>query len=72
MNMQFRQRFSRAKPFRLKTGQKKPDFVWLFLFLKKSQKYSQIARISKSGFKKAKLATVVDPTGQGSTHILGM
>ena len=48
MNMQLRQGFARAKPIRLKISQKKPDFSGIF-FPKK-------ARISKSGFKKSKLA----------------
>jgi len=38
--------------------EKKPDFVWLFLISKKSQRCSKKARISKSAFKKAKLATL--------------
>jgi len=37
--------------------EKKPDFVRLFLISKKSQRCSKKARISKSGFKKTKLAT---------------
>jgi len=43
----------RSKPFRLKKSQKKTGFVWgFFCFPKK-------ARISKSGLKKAKLATLL-------------
>jgi len=37
MNMQLRQCFSRAKPFRLKKSQILPDFVWLFLISKKAK-----------------------------------
>jgi len=37
MNMQLRQCFSRAKPFRLKKSQEKPDFVWLFSEIKKAK-----------------------------------
>jgi len=51
--------FSRAKSFQLKKGQKKPDFVCFFFIFKKSQKFSKRARILKSGFKKAKLATLL-------------
>jgi len=39
--------------------EKKSDFVWLFLISKKSQRCSKNARIFKSGFEKAKLATLV-------------
>jgi len=49
MNMQLRQGFVRPKPIRLKISQKKPDFLDFFI--------SKKARISKSGFKKSKLAT---------------
>jgi len=38
--------------------EKKNDFVWLFWFPKKSRRRSKNARISKSGLKKAKLATL--------------
>jgi len=61
MNMQLRQCFARAKPIRLKMSQKnpeKPDFSGFFIS-KKSQRCSKKARISKSGFRKAKLATLL-------------
>jgi len=35
MNMRLRQRFARAKLFRVK--KKPPDFVWLILIFKKSE-----------------------------------
>jgi len=57
MNMQLTQRFARAKLIRLKISQKKPDFP-TFLFPKKP-KVSKKVRISKYGFKKAKLATLL-------------
>jgi len=45
-------------------AKKWPDFVWIFLISKNSQKCSKKpARITKSGFKKAKLATL----DQGTT-----
>jgi len=40
--------------------EKKSDFVWLFLISIKSQRRSKNARISKSGFKKAKLAPLLE------------
>jgi len=58
MNMQLRQCFARAKPIRLKIRQKKPDFSDIFISIK-SQRCSKKARISKSGFKKTKLATLL-------------
>jgi len=58
MNMQPRQCFARAKPTRLKISQKKPDFSDFFIS-KKSQGVQKKARISKFGFKKAKLATLL-------------
>jgi len=58
INMQLTQCFARAKPIRLKTSQKKPDFSGIFYF-QKSQRSSKNARISKSGFKKSKLATLL-------------
>jgi len=58
MNMQLRQCFARAKLIRLKISQKKPDFSG-FSYFQKSQRCSKKARISKSGFKKAKLATLL-------------
>jgi len=36
----------------------KPDFVWLFFISEKSQGVEKKVRISKSGFKKAILATL--------------
>ena len=59
INMQLRQCFSRAKPFQLKTSQNEPDFVRLFFSSKKARGVQKKAsRIWKSGFKKAKLATL--------------
>jgi len=52
MNMHLRQCFSRAKPFRLKKIQKKPDFVWLFLISKKSQRCSKIPEFQNLASKK--------------------
>jgi len=52
MSMQLGQCFSRAKPFRMKKSQK-------FFDLQKKPKVFKKARISKSGFKKAKLATLL-------------
>jgi len=57
MNMQLRQCFDRAKPFRLRKARKNQIFFWLFLFPIKAKGVKK-ARISKSGFKKAKLATL--------------
>jgi len=57
MNMQLRQCFARAKPIRLKISKKNTDFSGFFIS-KKSQKCSKKSRISKSGFKKAKLVTL--------------
>jgi len=48
--------------------EKKPDFVWLFLISKKSQRCSKKARISKSGFKNAKLATLVTGVGADTSR----
>jgi len=57
--MQLRQCFSWAKPFQLKTSQNEPDFVRLFFSSKKARGVQKKAsRIWKSGFKKAKLATL--------------
>jgi len=72
MNTQLRQCFSRAKSCRPKKSQKKPDFVWLFLICKKSQRCSKKSRISKSGFKKAKLATLFNSLVQQNAchHII--
>ena len=67
MDMQLRQCVSRSKPFRLKKSQKKSDFVWLFFISKKSQRCSKKARISKYGFKKAKLATLNPSINDPST-----
>jgi len=53
MNMQFRQCFAGAKPFRLKKSQK----IFKKRFSKKAKCVNK-ARILKSGFKKAKLATL--------------
>jgi len=58
MDMQLRQCFARAKPIRLKISRKKPDFS-VFLISIKSQRCSKSAIISKSGFKKAYLATLL-------------
>ena len=58
MNMQLRQCFARAKPIRVKISQKKPDFSDIFIS-KQSQRCSKKSRTSKSGFKKAKLATLL-------------
>jgi len=67
--------FSRAKLFRLKKARfclkKKPDFVRFcltFLISEKSQRCSKNARISKSGFKKDKLATLVTTAELGHMH----
>jgi len=57
--MQLRQCFSRAKPFRLKKKTEKARFFLTFFDFQKSQKRSKKVRISKSGFKKAKLATLL-------------
>jgi len=54
MNMQLWQCFSRAKLFRLK----KARFCLAFFDFQKNPKAFKNARISKSGFKKAKLATL--------------
>jgi len=51
--------FCQSKTFCFPT-EKKPDFVRLFLISKKSQSCLKKARISKSGFKKAKLSTLLD------------
>jgi len=56
MNMPLRQCFARAKLIRLKISLKKSDYSGFFYF-QKSQMCSKKVRISKSGFKKAKLAT---------------
>jgi len=40
--------------------EKKQDLVWLFFDFQKKRKVLKKARISKSGFKKVKLATLVD------------
>jgi len=58
MNMQLRQCFARAKPIRLKISQKKADFSDI-LISKKAKGVQKKARISKSGFKKSKLATLL-------------
>jgi len=58
MNMQLRQCFARAKPIRLKLSEIKPDFSDL-LFPNKAKGLQKNNRISKSGFKKAKLATLL-------------
>jgi len=60
VDMQLRDCFARAKPFRPKKSQKKSDFVWFFLIYKKAKSVEK-ARISKSGFKKGKLATLLWP-----------
>jgi len=57
MNMQLRQCFARAKPIRLKISQKKPDFF--AFFISKKTKVFKKSRFSKSGFKKAKLVTLL-------------
>jgi len=54
MNMQLRQGFVSSKPIRLKISQKIPDFSDFFI--------SKKARISKSGFKKSKLANLLHKT----------
>jgi len=59
MNMQLKQCFSKSKPLLLKKSQKKPDFVCIFFNFPKKPKVFKKARISKSGLKKAKLATLV-------------
>jgi len=55
MNMQLRQCFSRAKPFRLK----KARFCLALFDFQKKPKVLKTARIVKSGFKKATLATLI-------------
>jgi len=56
MNTQLRQYFARAKPFRLKKARFcLARFCLAFLFPKIARSVKK-ARISKSGFKKAKLA----------------
>jgi len=55
MNMQLRKCFARAKQFRMK----KARFSLAFFDFQKKPKVFKKARISKSGFKNAKLATLV-------------
>jgi len=50
--------FFQNQAFQTEKKPEKARFVWLFLISKKSQRSSKTARISKSGFKKAKLATL--------------
>jgi len=57
MNMQLRQCFARAKPIRLKISLKKARFFCFFI--PKKSKVFKKARISKSGFEKAKLTTML-------------
>jgi len=59
MNVQLRLCFSRAKPFRVKKSQKRPDFVWLFLISKKSNGCSKKARNFKIWLQKTTLATLI-------------
>jgi len=58
MNMQLRQCFARAKPIRLKISQKKTYFSGFFIS-KKNPMGLKKNRISKSGVKKARLATML-------------
>jgi len=55
MNMQLRQCFSRAKPFRLRKA-RNCQILSGFFYFQKSQTCSKKARISKSGVKKDKMA----------------
>jgi len=55
---------SQASP--TEKSQKKPDFVWLFSFPKQA-KGVQKRQNSKSGFKKAKLATLNPSINDAST-----
>jgi len=57
--MQLRQCFPRAKPFRLKKIQKKPDFVWLFSSPKKAKGVQKRPEFQNLASKKAKLATLL-------------
>jgi len=58
MNMQLRQCFARAKPIQLKIMLEKPDFSGFFIS-KKAKVVQKATRILKSGFKKAKLTTLL-------------
>jgi len=57
MNMELRHCFSRAKPFPLKRARFCLVFFWFF-FSKKPKVFKK-ARISKFGFKKSDLATLL-------------
>ena len=61
MNMQLRQCFSRAKPFRLKKSQILPDFVWLFLISKKSQRCSKKPELQNLASKNPRWQPCVTP-----------
>jgi len=50
--------FFQIQAFPTEKSQEATDFGWLFYF-QKSQRCSKKARIPKSGFKKAKLATLI-------------
>jgi len=71
MNMQFRQCFSRAKPFRLKKA-RKSQILSVFFYFQKSQRCSKKPRILKSGFKKATLATLIMAVRTSATFKLSL
>jgi len=66
MNMQLRKRFARAKPFRLKKSQKKPNFGCFFLFPKKAKKVFKRSQNFKIWLQKSRIA---NPDQQFSVFI---
>ena len=70
MNMQLQQCFSRAKPFWLKKARKSQILSGFFYFQKKRTVLKK-ARIFKSGFEKAKLATLAGTQILGSSSSSG-